>query len=254
MVKPKKHLGQHFLIDEQIAKNVALLVKDKNIDYAIEVGCGKGVLTKYLFEICDQQIISLDIDEESIVYMHQHYPNRAAQVIFADILNYQFPEDKGNLALVGNFPYNISTQLVFKMLETEPKIKLFGGMFQKEVADRLCSEAGSKVYGILSVLLNTFYTTKYHFTVKEGSFFPPPKVKSGVISAELKEGFNLPIPYAFYKNIIKTAFNQRRKMLRNSLASFGIEKLEDKSFFTFRPEQLNFAQFIQLSELLYKVQ
>lgn len=253
MVKPKKHLGQHFLIDEQIAKNVASLIEDKNIDYTVEVGCGKGVLTKYLFDIADENVLALDLDQESIEYMHKHYPKRMEQVLFGDILTYDFPQDKGNLALIGNFPYNISTQIVFKMLEADIPISLFAGMFQKEVAERLCSKEGSKVYGILSVILNTFYETQYHFTVDENAFFPPPKIKSGVISAVRRPNFELSIPYKFYKNVIKIAFGQRRKMLRNTLASFGIDQIENKSYFTMRPEQLSFADFIDLSEQLYKI-
>jgi len=253
MVKPKKHLGQHFLIDEEIAKNVALLIEEKNIDYTVEVGCGKGVLTKYLFNIADKNVLALDLDMESVTYMHKHYPQRIEQVLFGDILTFDFPQGKGNLALIGNFPYNISTQIVFKMLEADEPITLFAGMFQKEVAERLCSKEGSKVYGILSVLLNTFYETHYHFTVDENAFFPPPKIKSGVISAVRRPKFELSIPYKFYKNVIKIAFGQRRKMLRNTLASFGIDEIENKSYFTMRPEQLSFVDFIDLSEQLYKI-
>jgi len=252
MVKPKKHLGQHFLNDEEIAKNVASIIEEKNIDFTIEVGCGKGVLTKYLFNIADKNVLALDLDMESIAYMHKHYPKRMEQVVFGDILTYDFPQNLGNIALIGNFPYNISSQIVFKMLETDAPITLFAGMFQKEVAERLCAKEGSKVYGILSVLLNTFYETHYHFTVDENAFFPPPMVKSGVISAVKRTNFELGMPYKFYKNVIKIAFGQRRKMLRNTLASMGIDKIENKSYFTMRPEQLSFADFIDLSEQLYK--
>ena len=253
MVQPKKHLGQHFLTDLSIAEKVARALEKKEFSEVIEVGCGKGVLTDFLFKLYDKQVISLDVDQESIDYMHKQYPSRIDQVRLQDIISYELPE-ANDLAIIGNFPYNISSQIVFKAIDNYTTVKYLSGMFQKEVAERLCASEGSKKYGILSVLLNTFYTTEYCFSIKPGSFFPPPKVTSGVIYAERKEDFELPVSYRFYKTVIKTAFGQRRKMLRNSLSSLGIEKIEDKSFFTMRPEQLSFASFIKLSEQLYEVQ
>ncbi len=253
MVAPKKHLGQHFLTDEKIAQKVASLQANIEINHAIEIGCGKGVLTKYLVNQQGKKLIALDIDSESIEYMHANYPAIKEQIILADFLTYDLSILENKISVIGNFPYNISSQIVFKILDNIPKIVHFAGMFQKEVAERLCAKEGSKTYGILSVLLSTYFDTKYEFTVNEGAFFPAPKVKSGVISACIKENFSLPIPYIYYKNVIKTAFNQRRKMLRNSLATYQIDKLEDKTYFTFRPEQLNFAQFIHLSEMLYQI-
>ena len=253
MVQPKKHLGQHFLTDLSIAEKVARSIENKEFSEVIEVGCGKGVLTNYLFKLYDQRVVSLDVDEESIAFMHQQYPKRKDQVRFQDIISYELPE-ASDLAIIGNFPYNISSQIVFKALDNYESVKYFAGMFQKEVAERLCASEGSKKYGILSVLLNTFYDTEYCFSIKPGSFFPPPKVTSGVIYAERKENFELPVSYRFYKTVIKTAFGQRRKMLRNSLSSLGIERIEEKSFFTMRPEQLSFASFIELSIQLHKVQ
>lgn len=253
MVQPKKHLGQHFLTDLSIAEKVARSIENKDFSEVIEVGCGKGVLTQYLFKLYDDKVISLDVDHESITYMHNQYPKRQDQVRYQDILSYEFSESN-DIALIGNFPYNISSQIVFKVIENQTSVKYFSGMFQKEVAERLCASEGSKTYGILSVLLNTFYNTEYCFSIKPGSFFPPPKVVSGVIYAERKKDFVLPVSYRFYKTVIKTAFGQRRKMLRNSLSSLGIERIDDKSFFTMRPEQLSFASFIELSKQLYNVQ
>lgn len=257
MVQPKKHLGQHFLTDLGIAKKVANNLADAEINEqlkVIEIGFGKGVLTQFLFQMFDQNIIAFDVDEESHAYMLAHYPERKDQLFLQDFLKYSFDESIKNHAVIGNFPYNISSQIVFSVLENMTSVKYFTGMFQKEVARRLCAAEGSKEYGILSVLLNTFYNTQYCFDINPGAFNPPPKVISGVIYAERKEDFILPVPFNFYKTVIKTAFNQRRKMMRNSLQSLGISKIEVNPYFTMRPEQLSFVHFITLSELLYKVQ
>jgi 16S rRNA (adenine1518-N6/adenine1519-N6)-dimethyltransferase len=254
MVQPKKHLGQHFLTDLSIAEKVACLLDKSSAGRIIEVGCGKGVLSDFLLPKFQSDLLCIDIDDESIAYMHEKYPECLDQFVLGDILAYEFDLGKKDYAIIGNYPYNISSQIVFKVLDNWTNVKYFTGMFQKEVAERLCAKEGSKTYGILSVLLNTFYDTEYCFSIKPGSFFPAPKVMSGVIHAVRKENFELPVPYKFYKAVIKTAFGQRRKILRNSLSSLGIEQIIDKSYFTMRPEQLSFAKFIELSELLYLVQ
>jgi len=254
MVKPKKHLGQHFLTDLTIAKKVACLIQDKQISQVLEVGCGEGVLSQFLMPIFKEQLLCFDVDEESIAHMHDRYPSFKEQVRLQDFLQFEYDSPKNDYAVIGNYPYNISSQIVFHVLDHQSSVKYFSGMFQKEVAERLCAREGSKKYGILSVLLNTFYDTEYCFSIKPGSFNPPPKVVSGVIHAERKSGFTLPIPYKFYKAVVKTAFGQRRKMLRNSLSSLGIQNIEDTSYFTMRPEQLSFAKFINLGVLLYSVQ
>lgn len=254
MVKPKKHLGQHFLTDLSIAEKVACLLDGSSAERVIEVGCGKGVLSEYLLPKFQNDLICLDVDEESIGYMHKKHPTRTNQFLLGDILTFDFESTIQNYALIGNYPYNISSQIVFKAIDNYKHVKYFTGMFQKEVAQRLCAKEGSKTYGILSVLLNTFYDTSYCFSINPGAFYPAPKVVSGVIHAIRKEGFELPIPYKFYKTVVKTAFGQRRKMLRNSLSSLGIEHISKSDYFTMRPEQLSFAKFIELSQLLYSVQ
>lgn len=254
MVQPKKHLGQHFLTDINIAKKVSRFLTDAQTEHIVEIGFGKGVLTQFLFQQYDEKVLAMDVDTESMDFMLKAYPERSNQLVIQDFLTYSFPEKVTNIAVIGNFPYHISTQIVFHVLENLGQVKYFTGMFQKEVAQRLCSEKGSKAYGILSVLLNTFYHTKYCFDIGPGAFNPPPRVTSGVIYAERKENVKLPVSFNFYKAVIKTAFNQRRKMLRNSLSSLGIQKITENSYFTMRPEQLSYTDFITLAEQLHKVQ
>ena len=254
MVKAKKHLGQHFLTDLSIAEKTADYLLQSNPDIIIEVGFGKGVLTQFLLEKYGDKVMALDVDEESLAYMQKHFSAHQSQFILQDFLSFDLHPFKDDIAVIGNFPYNISSQIVFKVLENVSQVAQFCGMFQKEVAKRLCAEKGTKDYGILSVLLNTFYQTQYCFDIGPNSFMPPPKVNSGVIYAERKKDIKLPIPYSFYKTVVKTSFNQRRKMLRNSLSSLGINKIKDSEYFTLRPEQLSFVEFISLSEKLYQVQ
>jgi 16S rRNA (adenine1518-N6/adenine1519-N6)-dimethyltransferase len=249
-VKAKKHLGQHFLTDENIAKQIAETLTLNGYETVLEIGPGMGVLTKYLLEK-ELETYVIEIDTESVDYLNSHYPKLNGKVISKDFLKYNINEvfnDKP-FAIIGNFPYNISTQIVFKCLEMRNQVPEFSGMFQKEVAERICSKKGSKVYGILSVLAQAFYDVEYLFTVEPEVFNPPPKVKSGVMRMKRKENYSLPCDEKLFFTVVKTAFQQRRKTLRNSLKSFALsDNLKEDTIFDLRPEQLSVEQFIELTQ------
>jgi 16S rRNA (adenine1518-N6/adenine1519-N6)-dimethyltransferase len=249
-VKAKKHLGQHFLNDESIAQRIADSLTLNGYKKVLEIGPGMGVLTKYLLDKpIDTYVI--EIDTESVEYLRNHYLKLSDKIISQDFLKYDISKDLGNepFAIIGNFPYNISTQIVFKTLELRDQIPEFSGMFQKEVAERICSKKGSKVYGILSVLAQAFYDVEYLFTVDEHVFTPPPKVKSGVMRMIRKENYQLPCSEKLLFTVVKTAFNQRRKTLRNSLKSLNLsDSLRNDSIFDLRPEQISVEQFIELTQ------
>ncbi len=251
-VRAKKHLGQHFLKDESIAIKIAESLSLKGYKNVLEIGPGMGVLTKYLLEKeCKTYVI--EIDSEAVEYLQANYLNLAPRIIEKDFLKYDLNEIfKGEpLAIIGNFPYNISTQIVFKTLELRDQIPEFSGMFQKEVAKRICSSEGSKVYGILSVLTQAFYNAEYLFTVPPDVFDPPPKVDSGVMRLTRKENFSLPCNEKTFFKVVKTAFQQRRKTLRNSLKIFNLsDSLRANVIFGKRPEQLNVEEFINLTLLI----
>ena len=249
-VKAKKHLGQHFLKDENIAQQIADTLSFEGYDDILEIGPGMGVLTKYLLEKPVNTYV-IEIDTESVVYLDENYPKLKDRIISKDFLKYNINEifEGKQFAIIGNFPYNISTQIVFRALEMRKQIPEFSGMFQKEVAERICSKKGSKVYGILSVLTQAFYEAEYLFTVHENVFNPPPKVKSGVLRLRRKANFNLPCDEKMFFTVVKTAFQQRRKTLRNSLKSFQLaDNLKEDSIFDLRPEQLSVEQFIELTQ------
>lgn len=249
-VKAKKHLGQHFLTDENIAKKIADTLQLDGYEIVLEIGPGMGVLTKYLLEKNIETYV-IEIDNESVDYLDKHYPKLHGKIISKDFLKCNLNEvfNGKPFALIGNYPYNISTQIVFKCLEMRYQIPEFSGMFQKEVAERICEKKGSKTYGILSVLAQAFYEVEYLFTVHENVFNPPPKVKSGVMRMKRKENFQLPCSERLFFNVVKTAFNQRRKTLRNSLKSLIVsDNLKEDSIFALRPEQLSVEQFIELTQ------
>lgn len=253
MVKPKKHLGQHFLKDENIAaKIVDSLTGYGNYNNVLEIGPGTGALTTHLVKK-DWNLFLLEIDDESISFLHSNYPQLVERIITGDFLNLKIDKIiKPPLAIIGNFPYNISTQIIFRVLDMRDDITEVVGMFQKEVAERLVNSAGSKTTGILSVLLQTWYDCEYLFTVDKEVFYPPPKVQSGVIRLKRNKRKVLEADEHFYKKVIKMAFNQRRKTLRNSLKQIVNEKGVDTTnpFFTKRPEQLSVEEFIGLVKLL----
>lgn len=249
-VKAKKHLGQHFLKDESIAKDIADSLTLNGYKKVLEIGPGMGVLTKYLLEK-DIETYVIEIDTESVEYLNAHYPKLHGKIISEDFLRYDIGKTFGDepFAIIGNFPYNISSQIVFRALEMRERIPEFSGMFQKEVAERICEKKGSKTYGILSVLVQAFYHAEYLFTVSEHVFNPPPKVKSGVLRLIRKEEYHLPVNEKLFFSVVKMAFNQRRKTLRNSLKSYILtESLKEDSIFDLRPEQLSTEQFIELTQ------
>jgi 16S rRNA (adenine1518-N6/adenine1519-N6)-dimethyltransferase len=249
-VKAKKHLGQHFLKDETIAKAIADTLNFEGYDDVLEIGPGMGVLTKYLLEAA-ANIYVIEIDTESVTYLNENYPKLKDRIISKDVLKYNINEifDGKQFAIIGNFPYNISTQIVFRALEYRNQIPEFSGMFQKEVAERICEKKGTKAYGILSVLVQAFYDAEYLFTVNEDVFIPPPKVKSGVLRLRRKENFTLPCGEKLFFSVVKTAFQQRRKTLRNSLKTLNLsDNLREDTIFDLRPEQLSVEQFIGLTQ------
>lgn len=258
-VRAKKHLGQHFLKDQVVARKIAETLLLNGYDNVIEIGPGTGVLTQYLLEQ-DINILALDLDRESIEYLKTDFEinhlkllqrKKSFEVRNADFLK----EDLSTLfngapfGITGNFPYNISTQIVFKMLEYKDRVPEFTGMFQKEVAQRICEKEGSKSYGILSVLVQAFYEAVYLFTVHPEVFNPPPKVQSGVLRLTRKENQSIDCSETLLKTVVKAAFNQRRKTLRNSLKTLQLsENLTKDAIFDKRPEQISVADFIALTK------
>lgn len=251
-VRAKKHLGQHFLKNEAIAKKIADSLTENGYDTVLEIGPGMGVLTKYLLQKSYTTHV-IEIDAESVEYLENTYLNLAPRILSKDFLKINISDYFENkpLAIIGNFPYNISSQIVFKTLENRAQIPEFSGMFQKEVAERIAEKEGSKKYGILSVLTQAFYDVDYLFTVPPSVFNPPPKVDSGVIRMVRKKNFTLPVDEKLFYRVVKTAFNQRRKMLRSSLKSMHLsDKLREDSIFAKRPEQLSVEAFINLTSLI----
>ncbi len=243
-VKPKKRLGQHFLKNEEIARKIVNSVTSSNRN-VLEIGPGMGVLTKYLIQDDRWKLSVVELDEESVKYLHLHYPELSPRIISCDFLALSLDEIyKEPFTIIGNFPYNISSQILFKLLENKDLSTQLIGMFQKEVAERVAAPPGSKSYGILSVLLQAYFDIEYLFTVNENEFFPPPKVKSAVIRVTRNFDKKLACDDALFKKVVKTAFNQRRKTIRNSLKTFTLsEKLKTDSMLNSRPEQLSTAQF-----------
>ena len=249
-VRAKKHLGQHFLKDKNIASKIAGLLTGKGYKNVLEIGPGMGVLTRFLLEE-DLNISVVEIDTESVTYLHHHFPELKERIYSEDFLKADLKSMFNNepFAVIGNFPYNISSQIIFKILENKALIPEAGGMFQKEVALRLAAKEGSKTYGILSVLTQAFYEVEYLFSVPPSVFNPPPKVDSGVIRLTRKDDQQLPVNEALFFKVVKTAFNQRRKTLRNSLKSFQLsDKLREDSIFAKRPEQLSVPELIELAK------
>ncbi|MEZ4902795.1 MAG: 16S rRNA (adenine(1518)-N(6)/adenine(1519)-N(6))-dimethyltransferase RsmA [Spirosomataceae bacterium] len=256
-VKAKKHLGQHFLRDMFVSENIAnLLSGHGHYDTVLEIGPGTGVLTQFLLPKTQYQIYVVEIDRESIAYLNIHFPALKDRIIDGDFLQIDLskPLDNSaskepvNVAIIGNFPYHISSQILFKALEYKDIVPEIVGMFQKEVAMRVASPPGKKDYGILSVLLQAYYDIEYAFTVPPEAFEPPPKVQSGVIRLKRNSVKALDCDEALFKQVVKTGFNQRRKTLRNALKPLGISfehPLLDK-----RAEQLSVADFVVLTQLV----
>ena len=251
-VRAKKALGQHFLTDLNIARKIATSLSGgtaENPDKVLEVGCGMGVLTQFLLQRDDIVTYGAEIDGESVEYLHAHYPNFAERLTEGDFLKMDLEATYGRcLKIIGNFPYNISSQIFFKVLENRDIVPECVGMIQKEVAVRLAEPPGSKEYGILSVLLQAWYDIEYLFTVGEKVFNPPPKVKSAVIRLTRNKTERLECDETLFIKVVKASFGQRRKMLRNSLkAAFGNFGGNEHRFFTMRAEQLSVADFVELT-------
>ena len=244
-VTPKKALGQHFLNDETVAEKIVHSIT-LNHPHVLEIGPGMGVLTQLLLQKKYVDFKAIEIDAESVIYLKKKYPS--LQIISGDFLKMNLSEYyTGQLTIIGNFPYNISSQILFKVLENKDIVVELVGMLQKEVAERIASKPGKKMYGILSVLLQAFYDIEYLFTVDEHLFTPPPKVKSAVIRMVRNPDKKLRCDETLFKNVVKTAFNQRRKTLRNSLKSFSFVKTyKNNPFFAMRPEQLSVEQFEEI--------
>ncbi|NLU39263.1 MAG: 16S rRNA (adenine(1518)-N(6)/adenine(1519)-N(6))-dimethyltransferase RsmA [Bacteroidales bacterium] len=249
VVRAKKNLGQHFLTDKSIAlKIVESLVSD--VSNVLEIGPGMGVLTEYLFQSDRYKTIALDIDRESVEYLKQRFPSFAEQILYGDFLRSDLNSIFGGerVAIIGNFPYNISTQILFRVLDFKDIVPEVVGMFQKEVAQRIAAPPGSKVYGITSVLLQAYYSIDYLFTVDEHVFSPPPKVKSAVIRLTRNNVQKLDCDEKLFARVVKAGFNQRRKMLRNSLKSLIQCDGFLHPFLEKRPEQLSLAEFVELTQ------
>jgi len=246
-VFPKKSLGQHFLKDTATARKITDTLTGNGYGTVLEIGPGMGILTGYLLEKNFNDFRVIEIDNEAVHYINEHFPE-LKNVITGDFLSLDIEKyftDK--MAIIGNFPYNISTQIFFKVLKHREKVVEIAGMLQKEVAERICAGPGSKTYGILSVLLQAFYKTEYLFTVPEHFFSPPPKVKSGVIRLMRNNVKNLDCDEVLFFRVVKACFNQRRKTLRNSVRAAFDLKRDDYPEFGLRPEQLSVDQFVQLT-------
>lgn len=253
-VKAKKHLGQHFLRDLSIAQKIADCLTYQGYDLTLEIGPGMGVLTQYLLHKPTETHV-IEIDRESVAYLNENYPQLHGKIHDKDFLKFDFVTffNQKPMAIIGNFPYNISSQIVFKAIENREYVIEFGGMFQKEVAERICEKPGSKAYGILSVLTQAFFDTTYLFTVDEHVFSPPPKVKSGVMMMVRKDNYTLNCNEKLFFTIVKSSFNQRRKTLRNSLKQYlSNETLKSEAIFDKRPEQLSVEAFISLTQTIEK--
>lgn len=248
----KKSYGQHFLKHDSIAERIAdSLRQAQRTGHVLEVGPGQGMLTKHLLaHSADYATYAVEADRDMVAYLQMHYPELQERLIFKDFLEFDPATVFGaaEFSLIGNFPYNISTQILFKMLDYRAQVPEMVGMFQKEVADRVVSKPGGKVYGITSVLMQAFYQCEYLFTVERGSFNPPPKVLSAVIRLTRKEGFELGCDEGKFRHLVKTAFNQRRKMLRNTMKPFfPADRLMDDPFFQKRPEELGWEDYVTLA-------
>ncbi len=249
-VKAKKSFGQHFLKDEEVCVNIANILTGKGYDNVLEIGPGMGVLTKYLIKR-KENLRVVEVDNESVEYLMINYPELNGKIIHADFLRLPIDEMfQEPFAVIGNFPYNISSQILFKIVDFKHLIPEAGGMFQKELAQRVASPPGSKAYGVISVLIQAYYDIEYCFTVLPHVFIPPPKVDSGVIYLRRKENYTLPCDEKLFRQVVKQAFSQRRKTLSNALKPFLTNpEWKTRDIFKLRAERLSVQDFIDLTNL-----
>lgn len=250
LVRAKKHLGQHFLTDKNIAAKIVDSLRPENkYTQVLEVGPGMGILSDFLLEKTEYETSLIDIDDESVQYLQKKYPQLGNRLLNADFLQLDFAATfNGPLGIIGNFPYNISSQILFKVLDNRQQVVEVVGMFQKEVAERCAAKPGSKEYGILSVFLQAYYKVEYLFTVKAGVFNPPPKVLSAVIRLTRNETTELACDEKLFWQVVKAGFNQRRKTLRNAVSSLiNKEKMTDDPLLDLRAERLSVDDFIKLT-------
>lgn len=252
-VRAKKYLGQHFLVHTPTAQRIVTSLEATEADLILEIGPGMGVLTRHLYERFGERLWLVEIDPESVDYLNEMFPELNPRILCQDFLQLDISTLKGTrIAAIGNFPYNISSQILFHLLDYRTQVIEIVGMFQREVARRIASGPGSREYGILSVLMGAFYDSGYLFTVDEHLFRPPPKVKSGVVRFTRKPDLTLPCrPETLYR-VVKTAFNQRRKTLRNALSSIWSDDLEATGFGGLRAEQLGVEEFCLIGKIMEK--
>ena len=254
-VRPKKHLGQHFLTDKNTCQKIAKqYTAHQGCKKVLEIGPGMGALTEYLLED-GLDVWAMEIDRDSVPYLKEHFPALKNKIFEADFLKSDLNEFMGSepFGVVGNFPYNISSQILFKCLEYRNQIPEIMGMFQKEVAQRIAEKPGSKQYGILSVFIQAYYDITYCFTVDEHVFSPPPKVKSGVIRCVRNERQHLPCDEKLFVRVVKMSFNQRRKTIRNSIKPLLEGNTIDHEYLALRPEVLSVDQFIELTQMVEQI-
>ena len=253
-IRAKKHLGQHFLKDLSIARSITDALSGEGYSNIVEVGPGMGVLTQYLLK---KDFIThvIELDRESVSYLQAEYPQLSKRIYSADFLKLNLDSiTDQSFALIGNFPYNISSQILFKALDYKNQIPEIVGMFQKEVAERVASSPGNKKYGIISVLLQAYYNIEYLFTVDEDVFDPPPKVKSGVIRLRRNDEKKLGCNEKFFKQVVKQAFSQRRKTLRNALKPLIGKSVSNDPILELRAERLSVKDFVYLTNQLERIQ
>jgi 16S rRNA (adenine1518-N6/adenine1519-N6)-dimethyltransferase len=250
-VRPKKNLGQHFLVDKNIASKIVDSLHAIETKDIIEIGPGTGVLTRFLMQRKDLNLTLIEIDRESVAYLNLEFPEMKNQILEADFLKMDAKKlFETKKSIIGNFPYNISSQIFFKVLEFKNQVPEVVCMIQKEVAERIATKPGSKAYGILSVFLQAFYDIEYLFTVSETVFNPPPKVKSAVIRLTRNKVEKLDCDEKLFVQVVKTAFNQRRKTLSNSLKTFHFENRAEIEMLQLRAERLSVADFVYLTNLI----
>lgn len=250
MIHPKKSLGQHFLQDENIARKMVASLRGEGVREVIEIGAGKGILTKYLFKEKQYSVSAIEIDKNNVEFLRSAFPDDNDQIIHQDILQYELKPAKNKYAVIGNFPYNMSSQIFFWILKNRNQISEIVCMVQKEVADRISSGPGTKSYGILSVLLQAYFEIEYLFKVSPKVFYPRPKVYSAVIRLVRNKVTRLDCDEDLFVQVVKACFNQRRKMIKNSIRKIYSGVLPEDTLMQKRPEQLDVQQFVEMTRVL----